>query len=141
MRWLRDESGEGLVSGLLLLAGVLLPLMFLVAVFGRLGSARLDAQQTARDAVRSAVLAPTPAAAEAAASAAVARASTQSGARLRLALDGRFEPGEVMTARVSTSVPVGSIPLIGDIGTVVVRGRASAPVDRYRSVLDEPSEP
>jgi hypothetical protein len=137
MRQLRDETGEGLISGLLLLAGVLLPLMFLVAVFGRLGSARLDAQQTARDAVRSAVLAPTPRAADAA----VARASAQSGARLRLALDGRFEPGEVMTAHVSTNVSVGSVPLIGDIGTVVVRGRASAPVDRYRSVLDEPDGP
>jgi Flp pilus assembly protein TadG len=137
MRRLGDEAGEGLISGLLLLAGVLLPLMFLVAVFSRLGSARLDAQQAARDAVRSAVLAPTPRAADAAANAAVARASAPGRARLQLTLDGRFEPGEVMTARVSTSVSVGSIPLIGDIGTVVVRGRASAPVDRYRSVLDE----
>ncbi len=138
-RVLHDESGEGLISGLILLAGVLLPLMFLIAVFGRLESARLAAEQTARDAVRSAVQAPTAAQADASARAAVARA--KAGEPLSLALGGRFEPGEVMTARVSTKVPLGAIPLLGDIGTVTVRGSASAPVDRYRSILDESGEP
>lgn len=133
---LRDEAGEGLISGLILLAGVMLPLMFLIAVFGHLETARLAAQQAARDAVRSAVEAPTPAQATASAQAAVNRArGAQGGARLRLALGGTFQPGEVMTARVTTSVPVGTIPLIGTIGTVTVSGRASAPVDRYRSIL------
>jgi hypothetical protein len=136
MRLLRDESGEGLISGLVLLAGVMLPLMFLIAVFGRIETARLAAQQAARDAVRSAVQAPTPAQARANAQAALGRArSAQGGARLRLALEGELRPGEVMTARVSTSVAVGHVPLIGSIGTVSVSGRASAPVDRYRSVL------
>jgi hypothetical protein len=133
---LRDESGEGLISGLILLAGVMLPLMFLIAVFGRLETARLAAQQAARDAVRSAVEAPTPAQARSNAQAALDRArGAQGGGRLRLALDGTFQPGDVMTARVSTSVAVGRIPLIGSIGTVTVTGRASAPVDRYRSLL------
>jgi hypothetical protein len=134
----RDESGEGLISGLILLAGVLLPLMFLIAIFGRIEIARLAAQQAARDAVRSAVQAPTPAQARADAQAAVGRAREgQGGDRLRLALDGELQPGEVMTARVSTSVAVGTIPLIGSVGTVSVSGRASAPVDRYRSVLED----
>ena len=44
----RDESGEGLISGLILLAGVMLPLMFLIAIFGHLEVARLTAQQAAR---------------------------------------------------------------------------------------------
>ena len=131
-----DESGEGLISGLILLAGVMLPLMFLIAIFGHLEAARLAAQQAARDAVRSAVQAPTAAQARANARAAIGRAQGgQGGGQLRLALDGDLQPGEVMTARVSTSVPVGAIPLIGTIGTVSVSGRASAPVDRYRSVL------
>jgi len=134
----RDESGEGLISGLILLAGVMLPLMFLIAVFGHLEVARLTAQQAARDAVRSAVQAPTPAQARANAQDAVRRArGGQGGGQLRLALDGDLQPGEVMTARVSTSVAVGTIPLIGRIGTVSVTGRASAPVDRYRSVLED----
>jgi len=133
---LRDETGEGLISGLILLAGVMLPLMFLIAVFGRLETARLAAQQAARDAVRSAVQAPTPGQATASAQAAVDRArGAQGGARLRLALAGTFQPGDVMTADVTTRVPVGTIPLIGTIGTVTVSGRASAPVDRYRSIL------
>jgi len=132
----RDEAGEGLISGLILLAGVMLPLMFLIALFGRLETARLAAQQAARDAVRSAVQAPTPGQARSSAQAAVERASgAQAGGRLRLALAGTFEPGNVMTADVTTSVPVGTIPLIGTIGTVTVSGRASAPVDRYRSIL------
>jgi Flp pilus assembly protein TadG len=134
----RDESGEGLISGLILLAGVMLPLMFLIAIFGPLETARLAAQQAARDAVRSAVQAPTPAQAQANAQAAVARArGGQGGGKLRLALDGELQPGEVMTARVSTSVALGTIPLIGSFGSVSVTGRASAPVDRYRSVLED----
>lgn len=132
-RLLRDDTGEGLISGLILLAGAMLPLMFLIAVFGRLEIARLAAQQAARDAVRSAVQAPTPGQARSNAQAAVERA--QAGGRLRLALAGTFQPGDVMTADVTTSVPVGTIPLIGAIGTVTVSGRASAPVDRYRSIL------
>jgi hypothetical protein len=134
-RLLRDEAGAGLISGLILLVGVMLPLMFLIAVFGRLEIARLATQQAARDAVRSAVEAPTPAQATASAQAAVDRAGGAHGARLRLALEGTFQPGEVMTADVTTRVPVGAIPLIGTFGTITVSGHASAPVDRYRSIL------
>lgn len=133
---LHDESGEGLISGLILLAGVMLPLMFLIAVFGRLETARLAAQQAARDAVRSAVEAPTPVQARSDAQAAIQRARrAQGGVSLRLALDGTFQPGEVMTAHVTTSAAVGAIPLIGSFATVTVSARASAPVDRYRSIL------
>ena len=138
---LRDESGEGLISGLILLAGVLLPLMFLIAIFGRLETARLAAQQAARDAVRSAVQAPTPDQASTSAQEALARARARGSARLQLVLDGQFEPGKVMTAHVSTRVALGEIPLLGNIGTVTVRGTASAPVDRYRSILKAGGSP
>lgn len=134
----RDESGEGLISGLILMAGVMLPLMFLIAIFGQLLTARLATEQAARDAVRSAVQAPTPSQARADARAALGRAQGGQGrGQLRLALGGEFQPGEVMTARVTTSVPIGTVPLLGSFGTVTVTGRASAPVDRYRSVLED----
>ena len=61
MRQLRREEGElGLVSALLLLAGVLLPIMFIVVGFARIENGRLAAAQAARDAIRAAVEAPTP---------------------------------------------------------------------------------
>jgi hypothetical protein len=59
-RRLRDEKGQGLISALILLAGVLVPLLFLVPLFARLEQGRLAAEQAARDAVRAAVEAPNP---------------------------------------------------------------------------------
>ncbi len=47
-RRLRDERGQGLISALILLAGVLLPLLFLVPLFARLEQGRLAAEQAAR---------------------------------------------------------------------------------------------
>lgn len=40
-RRLESERGEGIVSALMLLAGVLIPLIFLVALVGRLEQGRL----------------------------------------------------------------------------------------------------
>jgi hypothetical protein len=132
---LRDEHGEGLVSGLLLLIGVLIPLMFLVPLYARIELAQVDSQQAARDAVRSAVQAPNPSAAHAAAMAALAREQGSSRTPLTISLSGTYARGGVMSAQVTTRVPLGSLPVIGHFGTVVVHGRASAPVDRYRSIL------
>src|SRR5262249_58453784 len=69
----REERGQALISGLILLAGVLLPLLFLVPLFARVEQGRLAAEQAARDAVRAAVESPSPTAAEAAARAAGGR--------------------------------------------------------------------
>jgi hypothetical protein len=136
LRWrLHPEDGQGLVSALLLLAGVLLPLLFLVPLFARLEQGRLAAEQAARDAVRAAVEAPNPSAAQTAADNALARAQAQTGEPLRLELDGTFSRGGVLTARVHTNVPLASLPFIGRFGTVELGGHASAPVDRYRSLL------
>jgi Flp pilus assembly protein TadG len=135
---LRDDRGEAaIISGILLLAGVLIPLMFLVVLFGRIELAHVDAQQAARDAVRSAVAAPNPSAARSAAQSAFAREKV---AGASLSLTGTYARGEVMTAQVTTRVPIGSLPFLGHFGTIVVRGRASAPVDRYRSIL-QPGAP
>lgn len=131
----RAEEGQALVSGLLLLAAVLLPLLFLVPLFARVEQGRLAAEQAARDAVRAAVQAPSSTAAEAAAEAAVARARAQTGQPLELVLEGAFARGSVLRARVQTEVDVSRIPLFGPIGTVEVSGDAAAPVDRYRSLL------
>ena len=46
-RRLRREEGQGIVQALLLVAGVLLPLLFLVALFGRIEHGRLAAEQAA----------------------------------------------------------------------------------------------
>jgi type II secretory pathway component PulM len=133
-RLLRSERGEGLISGLLLLAGVLVPLMFIVPLFGRIESAHLAAQQAARDAVRSAALAPDDAHARAAAQAALTTAQAQSDVALNLSLSGRFARGATMTATTSGTVEIGNLPGLGSFGTVTVHGRASAPIDRYRSL-------
>jgi type II secretory pathway component PulM len=132
---LRAEQGQGIVSALILLAGVLLPLLFVVPLFARLEQGRLEAEQAARDAVRAAVEAPNGAAAQAAATDALARAQTLSGTPLRLQLSGAFARGSVLTARVQTQVAFASLPFVGRFGTIELDGRASAPVDRYRSLL------
>jgi hypothetical protein len=135
-----EERGQALISGLILLAGVLIPLLFLVPLFARVEQGRLAAEQAARDAVRAAVESPSPTAAEAAAEAAVARARAQTGEDLELNLDGEFARGSVLRAHVRGKVALASLPLFGSIGTVRVSGNAAAPVDRYRSLLTS-SEP
>lgn len=135
---IRAEGGQALISGLILLAGVLIPLLFLVPLFARVEQGRLAAEQAARDAVRAAVQAPSATGAEAAAEAAVARARAQTGEPLELTVEGEFGRGGVLRARVRTAVDLARIPLFGSIGTVEVSGDAAAPVDRYRSLLGAP---
>ncbi len=134
---LGDERGEAaIISGVLLLAAVLIPLMFLVPLYARIELAQVDGQQAARDAVQSAVQAPSPSAAHAAASEALAREQPGSPTPPTLSLTGTYARGEVMSAQVTTSVPIGTLPLLGHFGTIVVHTRASAPVGRYRSILE-----
>jgi type II secretory pathway component PulM len=134
---LAGERGEAaMVSGVLLLAGVLIPLMFLIPLYARIELAQVDSQQAARDAVRSAVQAPSASAANAAAAGAVAHEQAVDGMRLSLNLTGTFSRGQVMSAQVTARVPIGNLPFLGHFGTITVHGRASAPVDRYRSILE-----
>ena len=107
----RGEDGQALVSGLILLAGVLIPLLFLVPLFARVEQGRLAAEQAARDAVRSAVQSPSASAAQAAASSAVDRARAQTGQTLELTLDGEFGRGTVLRAVVRADVDLARIPL------------------------------
>jgi multidrug efflux pump subunit AcrA (membrane-fusion protein) len=134
---LAGERGEAaMVSGVLLLAGVLIPLMFLIALYARIELAQVDSQQAARDAVRSAVQAPSASAANAAAADAIAREQAADGMPLTGNLTGTFSRGQVMSAQVTARVPIGTLPFLGHFGTITVHGRASAPVDRYRSLLE-----
>ena len=136
-RRLSNERGEAeMVSAVLLLAAVLLPLMFVIGLYARIELAQVDSQQAARDAVRSAVQAPNAAAASAAAGEAVARERAAAGMPLSLNLTGKFARGQVMSAQVTTTVPIGTLPLLGHFGTITIRARASDPVDRYRSILE-----
>jgi hypothetical protein len=135
LRKLRREEGElGLVSALLLLAGVLLPIMFIVVAFARIEQGRLAAAQAARDAVRAAVEAPTATGAQQAADDAIARAEMQSGISLQLRLDGTFARGAALHAETSAQIDLAAIPFIGHLGTITVHGSAAAPVDTYRSL-------
>ena len=137
---LRREDGElGMLSALLLLAGVLLPIMFIVVAFARIENGRLAATQAARDAVRAAVEAPTASDAHRAADQAIARAQTQTGVTLQLQLDGTFARGAVLQAQTSTQIALASVPFIGQLGTITVHGSAAAPVDTYRSLIGESS--
>jgi hypothetical protein len=134
---LREERGDGLITGLILTAGVLVPLMFIVPLFARIESAHLAVQQAARDAVRSATLAPDAGQAQAAAQSAAAAARAQTGQPISLTLSGQFARGSVLTADARASVALASLPGLGSFGTITVTGRASAPVDRYRSLLPQ----
>jgi hypothetical protein len=137
-RRMRSQSGEGVVSGLILIAGVLLPVMFLVPLFARLEQARLVAEQTARDAARAAVEAPNAISAQADAESAVARAQPNSFDRIELTLDGAFARGSVLRATTTVRVDLARVPFYGSIGVVAVHGQAAASVDQYRSILTEP---
>jgi hypothetical protein len=136
-RRLCEERGDGLATGLILTAGVLVPLMFIVPLFARIESAHLAVQQAARDAVRSATLAPDAGQAQAAAQSAASAARAQTGEPISLTLSGQFARGSVLTAVASASVPLASLPGLGSFGTITVTGRATAPVDRYRSLLPQ----
>lgn len=139
MRHLRHtlggESGEGLITGLILLAGVLIPLMFIVPLFGRIETARLSVQQAARDAVRAATLSPTAAQADSAAQAAISTTGTESGTSIQGTLSGQFARGSLLTVDAHTTIKAVSLPGLVSFGTVTITGRASAPVDQYRSLL------
>lgn len=132
---LTRQDGQAIVTGLLLLAGVLVPLLFIVPLFSRVETSRLAAEQAARDAVRSAVRAPSAGQATIAAQQAVNRASRTSGTPLSLDLSGRFARGEILLTRVTARVPLAHIGGSHSIGTVSIRATARAPVDRYRSLL------
>jgi hypothetical protein len=136
-----DERGEGIVSALMLLTGVLLPLLFLLPLVGRVEQGRLAVAQAARATVRAAVEAPSADAAESAAARQLAAEQAQTHAPLRLQLAGSFSRGATLAATVTADVSVGHLPLLGDFGTVRVRATARAPVDRYRSLLQQGSAP
>jgi hypothetical protein len=131
---LRRQEGQGIVQALLLLAGVLLPLMFLVALFGRIEQGRLAAAQTARDAVRAASQAPSQTAAEQAADDALIRAQQQTGLPLSINLQGELQRGATLTANTTVTVSLADMPFFGQFGTVTIHGHARTPVDQYRSL-------
>ena len=136
---LRSERGEALVEALLLLSGALLPLFALIALAAQLELARLNVDQAARDAARAASQQATQPATLHAAETAVQRAQQQGHSRLVLQLQGTLTPGTTLTASVSTSVALlPGLPLFGSLGTVSIRGQASIPVDRYRSLIARP---
>jgi len=127
------ERGEGMVAALLLLAGALLPLLFLLSLFARVEQARLIASQAAWASVRAAVLAPSAQAAQSDAVAELAAAQAETAASLGLRLAGSFARGGLLSAEVSAEIPIGELPFLGGLGTVRLEASARAPVGAYRS--------
>jgi hypothetical protein len=138
---LASERGEGIVSGLMLLSGVLIPIIFLLPLFGRLEQGRLAASQAARAAVRAAAESPSATAAQTAAEQELTAEQTQTRTPLQLQLGGSFERGGRIEATVTGQVAIGHLPLLGDFGTITVHATARAPVDRYRSLLAQGPSP
>jgi hypothetical protein len=138
---LASERGEGIVSALMLLSGVLIPLIFLLPVVGRLEQGRLAASQAARAAVRAAAESDSATGAQAAAEQQLADEQAQTGTPLQMQLSGNFERGGSLEATVTGQVAIGHLPLLGDFGTITVHATARAPVDQYRSLLTQGPSP
>ena len=138
---LASERGEGIVSALMLLSGVLIPIIFLLPVVGRLEQGRLAASQAARAAVRAAAESASATAAQAAAEQQLADEQSQTRTPLHMQLSGNFERGGSLEATVTGQVAIGHLPLLGDFGTITVHATARAPVDQYRSFLAQGPSP
>ena len=128
------ERGEGMIAALLLLAGALLPLVFLIGVVGRVEQASLAAAQAAQAAVRAAAEAPDAPTAHSAAALELAAAQRQTPASLSLSLAGSFARGGTLQAIVVAALPLARLPLLGDLGTITLSAVARDGVDRYRSL-------
>lgn len=133
-RRLRDEAGSSLLTGAVVIGGLMVPVLFLVLLFARVELAHLAAEQTARDAVRSAAQAPDFDRASAAVDLAAARARTIDGTPVRVSLSGEWQRGSVLQADARTTVSLGRLPGLGRFGRVTVHARARAPLDSYRSL-------
>jgi Flp pilus assembly protein TadG len=140
-RRLASERGEGIISALMLLSGVLIPLIFLVPLVGRLEQGRLAVSQAARAAVRAAAESPSAEAAQTAAQQQLADEQAQTRTPLQLRLAGSFERGGSLEATVTGQVAIGHLPLLGDFGTITVHATARAPIDQYRSLLPQGASP
>jgi Flp pilus assembly protein TadG len=140
-RRLASERGEGIISALMLLSGVLIPLIFLVPLVGRLEQGRLAVSQAARAAVRAAAESASAEAAQTAAGQQLADEQAQTRTPLQLQLGGSFERGGSLEATVSGQVAIGHLPLLGDFGTITVHATARAPIDQYRSLLPQGASP
>lgn len=138
---LASEQGEGIVSALMLLSGVLIPLIFLLPVVGRLEQGRLAASQAARAAVRAAAESASATAAQAAAEQQFADEQAQTRTPLHMQLSGNFERGGSLEATVTGQIAIGHLPLLGDFGTITVHATARAPIDQYRSFLSQGPSP
>ena len=132
---LRSTRGDALIETLFLLAGALLPLLALLALTSRIELAHLTVEQTARAAARAASEATTQTGATIAAETIRRQTAETSGEPLSLQLGGQLQPGSSFTATLTTTIH--SVPfavLLGEPAALTVAGRATVPVDRYRSL-------
>jgi hypothetical protein len=130
----KDERGESLISGLLLIGSVLVPLLFIIVALSRIETAHLQVSQTARNAVRAAAQAPDLPHAQAAAAGTARTQHDDSTTTISVTLSGEFTRGATLQADARKHVSAISIPGLGSIGAITVHARARAPIDQYRSL-------
>ncbi|MCX4834222.1 pilus assembly protein [Streptomyces sp. NBC_00006] len=129
----RDERGS--VSTELVLLTPLLILILLIAVdFGRLAGARLDADEAAHQAARAASLARSGPQGNTEAQSAATASLNGAGSSCRnphiAAITGGFQPGSVVTVRVTCHVD----PDTPGLPDHTIAARATSVVDLYRGV-------
>jgi Flp pilus assembly protein TadG len=117
----------------------LLLFMLLVVFGGRLALAHGEADSAARDAARAASIARSPGAATGDARQAAAATLTNAGISCRgfaVATDtSGFQPGGAVTVEVACTAALSDLGLLGVPGSQTLHGRYTAPVDRFRGVL------
>jgi Flp pilus assembly protein TadG len=131
------EQGSATVEAAIVAVPALL-LMLLVVLAGRLALANGEADSAARDAARAASIARSPRAAAGDARQAAAATLVKVGISCRsfaVAIDtSAFQPGGAVTVQVACTASLGDLGLPGVPGSKTLRGRYTAPVDRYRGV-------
>lgn len=117
----------------------LLLFMLLVVFGGRLALAHGEADSAARDAARAASIARSAGAATGNARQAAAATLTNAGISCRgftVATDTSvFQPGGAVTVEVACTAALSDLGLLGVPGSQTLHGRYTAPVDRFRGVL------
>jgi Flp pilus assembly protein TadG len=131
------QQGSATVE-LAIVTPVLVLILLLVVAAGRVVLASGEADNAARDAARAASIARSATVAAAEARLAAAATLTNAGISCRqfqVATDtGTFQPGGTVTTEVACTAGLSDLGMPGLPGSKTLRGRYTAPVDRFRGV-------
>jgi hypothetical protein len=135
-KWARDERGSSTPLTLMLgVALIVVPVMVLVLMVPTWEQRAVDAQDAARDAARALVVADNWDDGVAAADAVVSEVIESDGlttADVSVQYSGSLNPGAVVSAAVTVTVPVGNLPGLGFVGPLHYIATSTEHVDSYR---------